>query len=143
MAKLSASAWARHALSTWVPRGRFLFVYDLAAVAMAIVAAIGLRFDANDVVAYMLQYSPVVGLPLLIMPPVFVGFGLYRREWRFASVRELIAISSAILVGTGIVFVVTIVLAELNAPGADGFPRLVPAIEALLLPARWGPPWPA
>jgi FlaA1/EpsC-like NDP-sugar epimerase len=128
----------RFRLPPWTPRGRHLFVVDVVTVVMAIVAAFGLRFDANDVGFYLREYSPVAWLPVVVMPPVFVAFGLYRREWRFASVRELVAITGAILVGTGLIFVTTILLAEVNLPGSNGFPRSVPVIEALLLMALVG-----
>jgi FlaA1/EpsC-like NDP-sugar epimerase len=123
---------------SWTPRGRHLFVFDVAAVLMAILVAFGLRFDANDVLVYIRTYNPVVWLPLLVMPPVFIVFGLYRREWRFASVNELVAISGAVLVGTGLVFVAELILAVVDFPGADGFPRSVPVIEALILMALVG-----
>ena len=76
----------------FVPRGRHLFIYDLVAISVAIVGAFALRFDASDVVAAIRPYLPVCLLPLLIQPPVNAAFGLYRREWRYASVREVIGL---------------------------------------------------
>jgi FlaA1/EpsC-like NDP-sugar epimerase len=123
----------------FAPRGRHLFVYDLAAVAMSILAAFGLRFDANDVLARLAPYMPAALLPLLVMPPVFVGFGLYRREWRYASVNEMFALVGAVLVGTGIYFVVDLLLATTVATaGTFGFPRSIFVIEGLLILALVG-----
>ena len=123
----------------FVPRGRHLFVYDVAAVAMSILAAFALRFDANDVLARLAPYSPAALLPLVVMPPVFIGFGLYRREWRYASVNEMFALVGAVLVGTGISFVVELILATtIAAPGTTGFPRSVFGIEGLLILALVG-----
>jgi FlaA1/EpsC-like NDP-sugar epimerase len=123
----------------FVPRARHLFVFDVAAVGMAILAAFGLRFDANDVVARLAPYFPAALLPLVIMPPVFVGFGLYRREWRYASITEMFALVGAVLVGTGISFVTELILAAtIEAPGTIGFPRSVFVIEGLLILALVG-----
>ena len=123
----------------FTPRGRHLFVYDLLAVAMSIVAAFGLRFDANDVLGRLAPYLPAALLPLLIMPPVFIGFGLYRREWRYASVNEMFALAGAVLVATGISFVAELLLATtVAAPGTVGFPRSVFVIEGLLILALVG-----
>ena len=120
-------------LGGWSPRGRHLFLFDILAVGAAIVGAFGLRFDANNVVGNMQPYLPVLLLPLVVMPPVFIGFGLYRREWRYASVNEMVAITAAILVGTGITFAIQLLLGALGLPGTLGFPRSVFVIEALLL----------
>jgi FlaA1/EpsC-like NDP-sugar epimerase len=125
-------------LGGWSPRGRHLFLFDIVAVGAAIVGAFGLRFDANNVVGNMQPYLPVLLLPLVVMPPVFIGFGLYRREWRYASVNEMVAITAAILVGTGITFAIQLLLGALGAPGTLGFPRSVFVIEALLLLALVG-----
>ncbi|MEZ0239570.1 MAG: SDR family NAD(P)-dependent oxidoreductase [Chloroflexota bacterium] len=125
-------------LGGWSPRGRHLFVFDIIAVGLAIIGAYGLRFDANNVVGNMQPYLPVLLLPLLVMPPVFIGFGLYRREWRYASVNEMVAITAAILVGTGIAFAIQLLLGALGVPGTNGYPRSVFVIEALLLLALVG-----
>src|SRR5258706_4016689 len=125
-------------LGGWSPRGRHLFLFDILAVGAAIVGAFGLRFDANNVVGNMQPYLPVLFLPLVAMPPGFIGFGLYRREWRYASRNEMVAITAAILVGTGITFAIQLVLGALDVPGTLGFPRSVFVIEALLLLALVG-----
>jgi FlaA1/EpsC-like NDP-sugar epimerase len=125
-------------LGGWSPRGRHMFQFDNVAVGAAILGPFGLRFDANNVVGNMQPYLPVLLLPLVAMPPVFIGFGLYRREWRYASVNEMVAITAAILVGTGITFAIQLLLGALAVPGTLGFPRSVFVIEALLLLALVG-----
>jgi FlaA1/EpsC-like NDP-sugar epimerase len=122
----------------WVPRGRHLFIFDLLAVGMSILAAFALRFDASNVLFWLEPYLPVALLPLVVFPPVFVAFGLYRREWRYASVNEMFAIAGAVLVGTGIAFVIELILAVANAAGTSGYPRSIPLIEALLIVALVG-----
>jgi FlaA1/EpsC-like NDP-sugar epimerase len=124
--------------SGWVPRGRHLLVYDMLAVSISIITAFALRFDASNIVSWLQPYLPVALLPLIVYPPVFVVFGLYRREWRYASINEMFAIAGAVLVGMAITFAAELVLAVLGAPGTTGFPRSVPLIEGLLILALVG-----
>jgi FlaA1/EpsC-like NDP-sugar epimerase len=116
----------------FVPRGRHLFVYDLVAIAVSIVTAFTLRFDARDPVGLVQFFAPASLTPLVIQPLVNVAFGLYRREWRYASIRELIAICAAIATGTALSAVVFIGLASINFPGTDGLPRSFYALEGLV-----------
>ena len=116
----------------FIPRGRHLFAYDVVTTALAILIAFAMRFDINNIALTMGPYLPAALLPLLTYPPTYVAFGLYRREWRYASVREMFAIAAAVLVGTGVTIVVFLVLALADVPGTTGFPRSVFFIEALL-----------
>lgn len=123
----------------FVPRARHLLVFDVLAIGMSILAAFGLRFDANDVTGRLAPYLPAALLPLIIMPPVFIAFGLYRREWRYASINEMFALVGAVLVGTGIGFVTELILATtVPGQGTNGFPRSVFVIEGLLILALVG-----
>jgi FlaA1/EpsC-like NDP-sugar epimerase len=116
----------------FIPRGRHLLAYDVAATALAILFAFAMRFDASNIVATISPYMPVALLPILVYPPTYVAFGLYRREWRYASVREMTAIATAVFVATALTVAVFLVLSVTGAPGTEGFPRSVFAIEGLL-----------
>jgi FlaA1/EpsC-like NDP-sugar epimerase len=116
----------------FIPRGRHLFAYDVVTTALAILIAFAMRFDINNIALTLGPYLPAALLPLLTYPPTYVAFGLYRREWRYASVREMFAIAAAVLVGTGVTIVVFLVLALADVPGTTGFPRSVFFIEGLL-----------
>jgi FlaA1/EpsC-like NDP-sugar epimerase len=116
----------------FIPRGRHLFLYDVVTTALAIVIAFAMRFDVNDIGATTGPYLPAALLPLLTYPPVYIAFGLYRREWRYASVREMFAIAAAVTVGTGLTIVVFVVLAVADVPGTQGFPRSIFLLEGLL-----------
>jgi FlaA1/EpsC-like NDP-sugar epimerase len=116
----------------FIPRGRHLLAFDVVATALGIVIAFAMRFDASNIVATIGPYLPVALLPLLTYPPTYVAFGLYRREWRYASVREMYAIAAAVSVATIVTVAVFLVLAVADAPGTIGFPRSVFAIEALV-----------
>ena len=56
-------------------RGRYLFIYDVAATAVAIVLAFLLRFDLASFPASLEQALPAGLVPLIAMPAVFVAFG--------------------------------------------------------------------
>ncbi|HEX5466641.1 MAG TPA: nucleoside-diphosphate sugar epimerase/dehydratase [Candidatus Limnocylindrales bacterium] len=117
---------------TWVPRGRHLFVYDLLATLASVVGAFALRFDASNVLSWMAPYVPICFLPLLVLPPVYVAQGLYRRVWRYASMSEMFALVAAVAIGYGTCFMAFVVLSVWGIGGTLGFPRSVWFIEALL-----------
>jgi FlaA1/EpsC-like NDP-sugar epimerase len=119
-------------MSSFPLRGRHLFVYDVAATAATVVIAFLLRFDFSDSPSDLRAAMPTALLPLIWMPAVFVVFGLYRREWRYASVQEMYLIVFAVLVGTAVEVLIFVGLAALKAPGTPGYPRSIFAIEALL-----------
>jgi FlaA1/EpsC-like NDP-sugar epimerase len=116
----------------FVPRGRHLFVYDVLVTLFSILAGFDLRFDAVNVEPWIWPYLPVALLPLVIMPPTYALFGMYRREWRYASVHEMYSLVGAVLAGSVAVVLAYFVLAFANVAGTAGFPRSVFLIEALL-----------
>jgi FlaA1/EpsC-like NDP-sugar epimerase len=116
----------------FIPRGRHLLLYDILATGFAVVLSFVIRFDANDIAATMAPYLPAALLPLLVNPVVYVAFRLYRREWQYASVREMFAIAAAVVVATTLTVVIFLVLSLVGVPGTFGFPRSVFAIECLL-----------
>ncbi len=115
-----------------VPRGRHLFFYDLLAILIAIVGAFALRFDASNLEATIRPYLPAALIPLVIQPATNVVFGLYRREWRYASVREMAGVASAVGTATVISAVVFLILSAIGFPGTDGMPRSFFPLEGLL-----------
>ena len=116
----------------FVPRGRHLFVYDIAATLLAIGMGFGLRFDTVAVASSISPFMPVALLPLLVMPPTYAIFGLYRREWRYASVQEMFTLAGAVLAGTILTVAIFEVLAYAGLGGTAGFPGSVFVTEALL-----------
>ena len=118
--------------SRLAPRDRLLLVYDVVVVAMAVALAFALRFDARQWLASLTPYLPVALLPVLVRPPVNVAFGLYRREWRFASVQELVTITAAVVVGSMVTVACFLMLTVLDVPGTRGFPRMVFPLEGML-----------
>jgi len=123
---------ARLAAWSFTPRGRHLLVFDLLAIGVAIVGAFVLRFDASDVAATIRPYVPAALLPLAIQPVVNTAFGLYRREWRYASVREMVGIIAAVATGSVLAASAFVLLAVLDVPSTRGMPRSFFPLEALL-----------
>ena len=119
-------------MTGFVPRGRHLFVYDIAATLLAIGMGFGLRFDTVAVASSISPFMPVALLPLLVMPPTYAIFGLYRREWRYASVQEMFTLAGAVVAGTILTVAIFEVLAYAGLGGTAGFPGSVFVTEALL-----------
>ncbi len=109
-----------------------MFAYDLLAILASIVGAFALRFDARDPIGMVTLYAPVALLPVVVQPLVNVGFGLYRREWRYAGVRELIAITAAVGTGTAINAMAFLWLSSNDVAGTAGLPRSYFPLEGML-----------
>ena len=116
----------------FVPRGRHLFVYDILATLVAIVVSFGLRSDTLDLGPRITPFLPVAFLPLVIMPPTYALFGLYRREWRYASVQEMFSLAVAVLAGAVATAAIFLGLAYAGVAGTAAFPRSIFVTEALL-----------
>ncbi|HEX7612875.1 MAG TPA: hypothetical protein VF371_08875, partial [Candidatus Limnocylindrales bacterium] len=116
----------------FVPRGRHLFVYDILATLVAIVVSFGLRSDTLDLEPRISPFLPVAFLPLVIMPPTYALFGLYRREWRYASVQEMFSLAVAVLAGAVATAAIFLGLAYAGVAGTAAFPRSIFITEALL-----------
>ena len=120
------------AAQTFVPRGRHLFVFDLGAILISILGAFALRFDASNIVANIRPYLPVALIPLVVQPLANIAFGLYRREWRYASVREMFGVVGAVGTATIVSAVVFALLSVAGAPGTVGMPRSFFPLEGIL-----------
>ena len=75
-------------------RNRYVFLADVVAIGSAAFGAFVLRFDWWFF-QYRQEFPVFLAAVLVIKPAVFYGFGLYRRYWRYASVRDLNAVVGA------------------------------------------------
>ena len=116
----------------FVPRGRHLFVYDILATLVAMVVSFSLRFDTLEPLSKMQPFVPLALLPLIVMPPIYALFGMYRREWRYASVQEMFTLALAVLSGSAVTIVLFLGLGYIGVAGSAGFPWSIFATEALL-----------
>ncbi len=92
-------------------RNRHLFIGDLGLTVLSIIAAYILRLELIEIFAnYYLSLLWMIGLSLLIKPVVYYLFGLYRRMWIYASMRELRLIVIAVTVASAIVSPIMLIL---------------------------------
>ncbi|OGT26134.1 MAG: hypothetical protein A2Z17_02870 [Gammaproteobacteria bacterium RBG_16_66_13] len=112
-------------------RNRFLLAADLLLIVTSALASFALRLDIGPV---FLNYLPrawlMVAVALLVKPTVYYLFGLYRRYWIYASVRELQLIFVATTTASVVVALFVILLVPVV--GLPGFPRSVLGIDWLL-----------
>lgn len=100
-----------------------LFAFDLLAATIAPLASLLVRFDTVDSAVWLTPFLPAALLPILVRPGVFIAFGLYRREWRYASVRELLDLVNAVAIGSLLILASYATLSALGIPGTNPFPR--------------------
>jgi len=112
------------------------FIHDLFMVPMAWFAAYWLRFNFSEIPSEYLAQA-WLWLPLLVMTQAgaFVYFGLYRGDWRFASMPDLLRIIKAVSVGTLIGMAAMFLLTRLNT-----IPRAIFPVYWLLLIVALGTP---
>jgi len=110
-------------------RNRYVLLADVVAVGSAALGAFVLRFDW-----YFPQFHPefllFLAAALLIKPPIFYGFGLYRRYWRYATVLDLTSVVFAC--GAAAVAMSLFVGFALRFGLIEGFSRAVLVIDILL-----------
>jgi FlaA1/EpsC-like NDP-sugar epimerase len=80
-------------------RNRYLLAADLPLIACAAIGAFTLRFDWLFFQSRP-EFLSFLIAALLIKPVVFYGCGLYARYWRYATVRDLLAVVIAVSVAT-------------------------------------------
>ncbi len=113
-------------------RNRFLLMVDLILIVTSVLASFALRLDLGSVfIAFLPSARVMIIIALIVKPAIYYLFGLYRRYWVYASIRELrlIAIATA-TASVGLAFIILLIL---SVDGFQaGFPRLVLAIDWLL-----------
>jgi FlaA1/EpsC-like NDP-sugar epimerase len=112
---------------------RILLPVDLLSLILSYVLSFAIRFDNITFVEQLALYWPVL-IPLLIIKlVVFDLMGLYRRLWRYASVRELISVAGAVAFSSTLGGAFILILWVWPARTfVTGFPRSVIAIDAML-----------
>ena len=108
-----------------------LFAMDVGAAFIAVIAALGLRLETADPNVALTPYLPLAIVPVVIRPAVLAGLGLYRREWKYASTRELIELSIGVVIGSMLI-VPIYVAAALASPGFKPVPRTFLLLEPIV-----------
>jgi FlaA1/EpsC-like NDP-sugar epimerase len=115
----------------FVIRNRYFVVGDLILTAVAVVLGFAIRLDVPLFWTY-LRVCGIFGLmALLVKIPVYHSFGLYRRYWRYASVREMLSILVATTTASAILAILVLAL-FLPLGWFTSFPRSVLIIDWLL-----------
>ena len=92
-------------------RNRHLFVGDLFLTVLSVLAAYILRLELVEVFSnYYISLLWMLGLSLLIKPAVYYSFGLYRRMWIYASMRELRLIVLSVTVASLVLSPIMLIL---------------------------------
>jgi FlaA1/EpsC-like NDP-sugar epimerase len=116
----------------FVVRNDLLLLADLILIVIAALGSFALRTDLGPLFVYYLpQAYWLVAVSLLVMPVIFHLFGMYRRMWVYASVRELKLVILAVTTSSVIVSLVIVLLRAVQVLPA--FPRSTLPIEWLLL----------
>ncbi len=113
-------------------RNRHFLILDTVLLLCTPALALALRLDNRLTADTWLPLLALTALGLAVKIPVFYRMGLYDRYWRYASMDELVNISLAVLLATGIVAVLFLGIQALGLAGSSHFPRSVPFIEGLL-----------
>jgi FlaA1/EpsC-like NDP-sugar epimerase len=114
-------------------QARHLLVLDLVGIAVAAYLALALGYDVvpgPDVIGPVL---PIIALLVATRTAVNSRLGLYSRGWRFASIPDVLRITSAVVLGTVVCMTVFYLLTVLLPNDLQfGFPRSFWPLEMLL-----------
>ena len=112
-------------------RNRYMLLGDCIFILASVFASYALRLELGPA---LLLYLPsafwMAGVALLIKPVVYYLFGLYRRLWLYASIRELFVILLAVTAASIPVFVIMFSLLSLGI--INFMPRTVFIIDWIL-----------
>jgi FlaA1/EpsC-like NDP-sugar epimerase len=113
-------------------RNRYVLLADLAAICLAVFGAFVLRLDWTFMREpnYFEAFVFCLIAAAVVKPPVFHAFGLYRRYWRYAGVRDVLLVvlaesAASVLLAIG-------VSVGLQLSLLPFFPRSILAIDWLL-----------
>jgi FlaA1/EpsC-like NDP-sugar epimerase len=106
MTDVPASAGRKKPIATNI-RVRYLMLVDLACIMISVVMAFTMRYDSlYNIWPYIVAAWTFFILVPLVRLPVYYGFRLYYRLWRYASTKELLVIATACVVSSAIIAVV-------------------------------------
>lgn len=112
-------------------RNRYLLIGDVFLSLVSVLASYLIRLELIAIFpTYQVSLLWMFGVVAVIKPLVYYFFGIYRRVWRYASIRELVLILSAVTTAS---MIVSGIMIGLVACGLFiGFPRSVLVIDWLL-----------
>lgn len=99
-------------------------------MAAAALAAFTLRFDLSEAERWRTELVPFLATSLVVKPLAFSLFGLYRRYWRYTSLRDLALVGLAVAMATAIM--TTVVMVALLSGRLAWFSRSVLVLDGVL-----------
>jgi FlaA1/EpsC-like NDP-sugar epimerase len=115
----------------FLSRNRTVLIGDLLLIIVCVLGSFVLRVPLGArLYDFRYQILTMIGVALLVKPLVYYQFGLYRRVWAYASIRELKLIAIAVTTASIIVSIIVILLSTLMVK--RDFSRLVLVIDFML-----------
>jgi FlaA1/EpsC-like NDP-sugar epimerase len=112
-------------------RNRYVLLFDLIFMAFSVLGAYALRLEMGALFYFYLNSAYwMIAVSIVIKTIVYFAFGMYRRMWVYASIKELRLIISAVTTASVLVTGVMIFISTLKV--FNGFPRSVLIIDWLL-----------
>jgi len=112
-------------------RNRTILLGDIVLIITSVLASFALRLDlGHTFMLFMSQAWTMVIIALIVKPVVYYVFGLYRRYWVYASLRELRLIAVATVAAE--VLVALMIMLGILIGALPNFPRSVLGIDWLL-----------
>lgn len=112
-------------------RNRYILLGDLVLIFVAVLGTFVLRFELGVLFYEYLPFAYwMIGVSLVVKPTVYYFFGLYRRIWLYASIKELMLIAAAVTAASVALAVSMLLLYALNV--VDAYLRSVFVIDWLL-----------
>jgi FlaA1/EpsC-like NDP-sugar epimerase len=113
-------------------RNGYLLLFDIFLTVASVVGAFALRLDTNFYASRYLVFPAVywmIAISLALKLSIYYFFGLYRRLWAYASIKELLLIILAVSAAT---VAVSAIMMTLLITRVLNFPRMVLLIDWLL-----------
>ncbi len=101
---------------TYRGRAVSLMLVDIILVNLATLASFYLRFAGNIPEDYVLIFNHTAAASTVVFVGSFYFFGLYKRIWQYASIGELLSITYAVTLGTGLSFLIVYFLSPVRVP---------------------------
>jgi FlaA1/EpsC-like NDP-sugar epimerase len=115
----------------FLSKNRMLLVGDLLLIIVCVIGSVILRVPLGArLYDFRFQIITMIGVALIVKPLIYYGFGLYRRLWEYASIRELKLIAIAVTTASIIFSIIVSLISTLMV--AKDFSRLVLVIDWLL-----------
>ena len=115
----------------FLSRNRTVLMVDLILIVVCVIGSFVLRVPLGArLYDFRFQILIMIGVALIVKPLVYNQFGLYRRVWAYASIRELKLIAIAVTTASISVSIIVSLISTLMV--AKDFSRLVLVIDWLL-----------